>query len=441
MQLDKQRQLQYLLLAVSGPIYIYISYFAQRYHSFPLILSFGILFLIYWYMYEKSTLDWQPVLVAGIVFRFLLLFSIPNLSDDIYRFIWDGKLLHEGIHPFAHVPSWFIDNNRLPTSLDTALYQRLNSPNYFTIYPPVAQLIFWLSTFVDSILGSTIIIRVFILMAEIGSIFLLAKLCVIYDIPKRQTLLYALNPLVILELTGNLHMEAFMIFFLLLGMYFYKARKPMGAGLGFALAVAAKLIPLALLPTFLRRLSFRKLALLFSSVLVFLILLFWPFYESALVKGMSESIALYFQKFEFNASIYYLVREIGYYVRGYNIIGAAGPWLSMVTFILIISVALLVNPKKISTPTVWLWILLIYFAFATIVHPWYITSLVALSTLTTFRFPILWSGLIFLSYLGYSRTGFEENMLIVLLEYSLLYVYMIYELYHALNKKNLFDKS
>ena len=163
--------------------------------------------------------------------------------------------------------------------------------------------------------------------------------------------------------------------------------------------------------------------------------MFWPLYEPALVDGMTASISLYFQKFEFNAGIYYLIREIGYYIKGYNIIGMAGPWLSMFTFLLIVCIALLSNPRKDSTPSVWLWILFVYFAFATIVHPWYATSLVALSVLTRYRFPILWSALIFLSYIGYSETGFEENMLIVSIEYGLLFLFIAYEIYQTLRQK------
>ena len=120
-------------------------------------------------------------------------------------------------------------------------------------------------------------------------------------------------------------------------------------------------------------------------------------------------------------------RKIGFLSKGYYILETDGPCLSEITIIIIMSIALFAHPKKDSTPAVWLWIFLIYFAMATIVHPWYVTALVALCTLTHYRFPVLWSALIFLSYLGYSETGFEESMLIVALEYSLLLIFVIYE--------------
>ncbi|MEM7108358.1 MAG: hypothetical protein AAF519_09045, partial [Bacteroidota bacterium] len=346
-------------------------------------------------------------------------------------------LIHEGIHPFAHVPSWFIENGQLPKSLSIELYRNLNSPDYFTIYPPLAQFFFWLSAFSTVIIGSAIILRVFILAAEFGTILLLFRLSTIYNLPRKNVILYAFNPLVILELTGNLHLEGLMIFFLLLGIYLYKKKRPLVTGISMAFAVAAKLVPLIVYPAFLRRLSFKKLLILYGSSIASLVLLFWPLYETVLIEGMSSSISLYFKKFEFNASIYYLVRALGFYFKGYNIIGTAGPWLSMITFILVLGFALFANPRKDSTPTVWLWIVFSYFAMATIVHPWYATSLVALSVLTKYRFPIFWSGLIFLSYLGYTETGFEENMLVVSIEYVLLFTFMAYEVYQVLKQRKL----
>ncbi|MEM8568776.1 MAG: mannosyltransferase, partial [Bacteroidota bacterium] len=168
-----------------------------------------------------------------------------------------------------------------------------------------------------------------------------------------------------------------------------------------------------------------------------LILLFWPLYDRALVHGMSSSISLYFQKFEFNASIYYLVRELGFLLKGYNVIATAGPWLSVVTFLLILGLALFSNPQKDRTPSVWLWILFVYFSMATIVHPWYVTSLIALGVLTKYQFPILWSGLIFLSYLGYNETGYDENMLVVIIEYGLLFTFIAYEVNQVLKQRKL----
>jgi hypothetical protein len=100
------------------------------------------------------------------------------------------------MHPFTKLPPEFLSMNL--TGIDQSLFDKLNSKNYFTIYPPVAQGIFMLSAkFSNSIEGSVLAMRVLILLAEAGSIYLLLKIIAVYKLPKGNVLLYALNPLVI----------------------------------------------------------------------------------------------------------------------------------------------------------------------------------------------------------------------------------------------------
>ncbi|TRX55549.1 mannosyltransferase [Fulvivirga sp. M361] len=418
---------------LSAFLYIGIVYFINRHDSVTLLTAYGTLFLCYFFLLNKSAnVNIKAAIGAGVVFRLVLFFSFPNLSDDIYRFVWDGKLINAGIHPFSYLPRQLVEAGDLPGSLTLELFNQLNSPDYFTIYPPVAQFVFWLSTVVsDTVLGSAIFIRSCIFTAELGTLWLLIKLCNIYQTKSHNALIYALNPLVILELTGNLHFEAFMIFFILLSLYLYKKQKIAGVATGLALAIAAKLLPLMFLPSFFRRMSFKKLIFLYLLVAIGAVLLFLPLVDFSLFKGMGSSIALYFQKFEFNASIYYLVREVGFWVKGYNIIGVAGKWLSVITFLLIIMISLVPKPEKIRLPLVFLWILFIYLVMATTVHPWYITTLLALSVLTNLRFPMIWSGLIFLTYIGYTETTYVESMFVVLIEYFIVFIFIGYELFYS----------
>ncbi|MFN7259780.1 MAG: polyprenol phosphomannose-dependent alpha 1,6 mannosyltransferase MptB [Cyclobacteriaceae bacterium] len=180
-------------------------------------MSFVLLFLIYvWVLRSESETEISFWIVAAILFRLCFLFSTPLLSDDFYRFIWDGRLLAAGVHPFAELPRFYIENNSTIPGIDKSLFDKLNSPDYFTIYPPVNQLIFWVAARLSfgSILSGVVVIRLFIIASEIGTIWLIKKILHHYQLPARNALLYALNPLVIIELTGNLHFEALLIFFL-----------------------------------------------------------------------------------------------------------------------------------------------------------------------------------------------------------------------------------
>jgi hypothetical protein len=76
-----------------------------------------------------------------------------------------------------------------------------------------------------------------------------------------------------------------------------------------------------------------------------------------------------------------------------------------------------------------LWCLLVYFLFTTILHPWYIITLLAICIFTPFRFPVLWTAMIFLTYEGYTENGFRENLLLIGFEYTVITAYLLYEKY------------
>ena len=111
----------------------------------------------------------------GLVLRVLLLFTLPVLSDDFYRFIWDGRLLMNGQNPFEHLPADYL--NQGLEGIDSNLYNQLNSPDYFTIYPPVNQFVFWVAASVsgDNLLLAVNLMRAPILLADIGIYILLKK--------------------------------------------------------------------------------------------------------------------------------------------------------------------------------------------------------------------------------------------------------------------------
>ena len=437
-------RLTYGLIGLSFLLIYILGYQVDRTAGELLIFLFSTLFFTYlWILYlnPDDSLVYQ-LIWGSIGLRLILLFAFPNLSDDIYRFVWDGRLLGQGIHPFAELPAFYQQPGHEVNGLTQQLFKQLNSPNYFTIYPPFAQFIFWVSTAITkTVLGAAVVIRCFIILAETGSIFLLQKLLLRYNLPKRNVLWYAFNPLVILELTGNLHFEAFMIFFMVLAIYCLLSNSVMKAALFLAAGVASKLVPLIILPIFLRRLNFRLLVKLYLFTALFILLFFVPLFNVDLLNGMSSSISLYFQKFEFNASFYYLIREVGYLHYGYNIIASAGKYMALITFLGIMTLSLWKFTRANQFQVI-MWVLTLYLFMATTVHPWYITTIIAVSVFTPFRFVILWSFMIFLTYLGYTSDGFSENLWVVSLEYSSVILLMLYEVYnYARGQESWFSKS
>src|SRR5690606_31216967 len=204
----------------------------------------------------------------AILFRIVLLFAIPNLSQDFYRFIWDGRMLFEGFNPYLFTPESFINAGQFPIDQAQELYLGMGELNgsHYTNYPPIKQFIFYISSLIagKNILGSVIVMRLFIIAADIGILYFGKKLLEKLQMPSHYIFWYLLNPFIIIELTGNLHFEGVMLFFLVWSLYLLHFGKWQLAAVIFGLSVSVKLIPLLFLPLFYQKLGF-KIALLFYS--------------------------------------------------------------------------------------------------------------------------------------------------------------------------------
>ncbi len=401
--------------------------------------AFALFFFVYsWVAYSAKPADLRFWLVVAILLRVCLIGAFPALSDDIYRFVWDGRLWLAGGNPFDQLPSYYLEEGQQLPGLTAALFNELNSPDYYTIYPPVAQALFALSTilFPESVAGSAVVMQLFLLATEIGSIFLIMALLRHWSMPAERVLWYALNPLIIVEVVGNLHFEGAMIFFLLLGLWLLLQWQAKGGNLFFAgsatamaLAVSSKLLPLLFFPFLLRRLGWWRSVRYFALVGGVLVLSWLPLYSSTFVENFGSSVNLYFRRFEFNGSLYYLIRWLGYQFSGFNLIRFIGPSLAVFVFLAIMTYSFRekISEKWSEVPMRWLLAISIYLFCATTVHPWYTALPIVLCLFTNYRWPIVWSGLITLTYINYSYGEYYENLWIVALEYSLLAVYMIWE--------------
>jgi hypothetical protein len=423
-------------ILVSVASYYWLAYQLEREYFNELLLCFFLSFMGYYYLIRKAKTEPLPLfLFLGFLFRCIFLFSTPSLSDDYFRFIWDGQLMHSGISPFAFIPDAY--EGDFPNK--EILLENMNSPSYYSVYPPMSQLVYFLGTYMspNSIFGNIISLRIILLLAETGTILLLPRLLQKLHLAPINSLWYILNPLVIVELSGNLHLEGIVIFFLLLALFLFFSHKRYLSSIPWTFAAATKLIPLLLLPIFFHRLGLRK-TLIYLLLCSTLFLSLWiPFYAPETLPHFWESIRLYSGTFEFNASIYYIVRWIGFQYTGYNIIATAGSFLSI--FTLLGMLFLLLRTSSKNTPSFFSNLLLalsLYYALALIVHPWYLSLLVFFSVFTPYRYAILWSALSILSYWTYSNSNFQENTFLLLLEY--LGVFSLFSWEILLKRKNFY---
>lgn len=421
-----------IIALLSAGLMIGLGYRVEQHEFSELWLYYGPLFGLYVLTLWMEWNEREVLLLfgLGLLLRLVLLGTFPGLSDDIYRFVWDGRLWLQGYNPFDQLPAHYMQAGNEAPGLTPALYDQLNSPGYYTIYPPVAQLTFALSSWIvpGNIYGSALSLRSFLFLCELGSLILIWRLLHHFDLPVKRGLIYALNPLIIIEITGNLHYEGAMIFFLLLSLWLLAHSRWTASAIALALSVASKLLPLMFFPLLIRRLGWRRSYWYFPLTGFAILLLFLPLVSATFIENFSQSLDLYFRKFEFNGSLYYLLRWIGFQIVGYNLIATFGPILAMITFTGILSIAWLEKrPDWRNLPEKMLFAISLYLLLTTTIHPWYVSLPVVLCLFTHFRYPVLWSGLIMLTYINYSYPTYFENLWVVALEYVLVGGYFAWE--------------
>ncbi|NVO32834.1 hypothetical protein [Hymenobacter lapidiphilus] len=410
-------------LLVSAAAYGLLAYAVPR-PAFGLLAGLvALAFGLYWWLL-RTNLPLRQGLLAALLLRLLWLPALPALSDDYHRFRWDGLLLSQGHNPYRYRPDELAGpdaSRKTEIGQLQALYPRLNSPHYYSVYPPVDQAAFGLAAWLapTSERGFVVALRVLLLLAEAATAGLLLALLRRFGQPPARALWYLLNPLVIVELTGNLHFEGLVGCFLLLMLWLLAQGRAAAGGGALALAVATKLLPLLVLPLLLRRLAWPQHLRFGLALAVVLAALFGPFLSLELVENIGRSLNLYFRSFEFNASLYYLVRAAGKWLTGYNQIARLGPALALFTAAGgLLLAATERRPSWATLPRALLLLLTLYFLLATTVHPWYLAPLVLLSCFTRARYALVWSGVAVLSYAAYRTTAYTENLWLVALEYT-----------------------
>ena len=422
-----------LLVVLSGVFYHIFAYAISREDYLELIVLYATLFFLFYRLIASQAISEKRLVQLSFVFRALLLFAIPNLSQDFYRFIWDGRIALAGINPYLNTPLSYFQDGIFPIAQGRELYEGMGSlsAKHYTNYPPLNQLCFAIAALFagKSILGSAVVLRLIIIAADYGTYHYGKKLLANIGLPTKKIFWYLLNPFIILELTGNLHFEGVMIFFMIWSLYQLASGNWKKSAVLLACSISIKLIPLMFLPIFYRFLGFKKLFLYGLIVGLTSILLFAPFLSTQFINNYSDTVGLWFQNFEFNASLYYVARAIGYYISGYNEIAIIGKTIPLVVVLFIMAISF--SKKRISVQHVvqgMLIALSFYFFTATTVHPWYISTLLVLSLFTSYKFPLVWSFVIILSYLSYSSYTAQENLWIVFIEYAVVYGYLAYEL-------------
>ncbi len=242
------------------------------------------------------------ILLFGIVFRLLILSSDGYLSDDIFRYHFDGRVLNAGINPYRYAP----DDKEVSHLRIEALDQKINHPHVRTVYPPLAQVYFALAAWVTpSGLGG---LQALFLLSEI-----MAWLLLWWELRRRGSaasniMIMAWAPLLMLEgyLPGHLDMLALPWTVLLL--IWIESPRPNLAAVALTAACLIKPIVMIFVPMIVARVGLRKSlrpALLCAFLLV---IAYLPFISAG--KYVVDSMWLMAAKWFFNASVYTVLESI-----------------------------------------------------------------------------------------------------------------------------------
>ncbi|WP_299520196.1 mannosyltransferase [Winogradskyella sp.] len=439
----KYKKLTIAYILISCILYLWFAYALERTEALKLIFLYVALFVFAYQIIKTSGFYFRVLVIAAILFRLVFLFAIPNLSQDFFRFVWDGRMILEGFNPYLYTPDSFVLNGEIPIADAKELHSGMGelSAMHFTNYPPLNQLCFVLGNLFpgQSILSSVIGLRLVIIAADIGTLYFGKKLLERLGLPSNRIFWYILNPFIIIEFTGNLHFEGVMICFLVWSLYLLHSGQWKWAAVLLACSISVKLIPLMFLPLFFwwfvkkeKPLNgLKKLILFYSITILTVLLVFLPFFSMEFINNYSKTVGLWFGDFEFNASIYYIARAIGYSITGYNEIAIIAKILPIISVLVILGFSLFKQNNNIPRLTASILIAFSCYLFlSTTVHPWYIGTLVLLCMFTNYRYPLVWSMVIILSYLSYLGIGTSdksENLWIIGLEYLIVFSVFIWE--------------
>lgn len=260
---NPRRPLLILALAAgSASAYLYLALAGDLRDRLPVYWAVhAVLFptmLLAWCRIRKRPSALRLALGAALLFRLVAAIGEPALSDDIYRYVWDGRVQWHGVHPYLHAP----DDPAL-AGLRDENWSRINHRELKTIYPPLAQVFF---AVLAGLGAGPLGFKLAIALIDFGVVLALLRLLRLLGANGSLVMLYAWNPLPIIEGAGSGHIEPLGVLLVLLAAAWMLDRRPGWSMGALAAAIQTKLLPVVLLPALLRRLRAREVLLLGSAV-------------------------------------------------------------------------------------------------------------------------------------------------------------------------------
>ena len=332
---------------------------------------------------SPRTLIWMIAIGA----RVALIPLAPELSDDSYRYMWDGHVQAAGVNPYEHAP----DASEL-AELRTEYHDAINNPSVPTIYPPGAQILFLLIALAGS---NIVLMKAVWITCDLATGFVLGRTAAARGLDDKPVLLLWLwSPLLILEVAWSGHLEPLGLLALAVAIYLAGGDKARAAAAGVALAFASltKFAPAAVLPALVRRRGLAALAGFSATVTI----LYAPYAGAG--TALFDGLLIYSEHWWFMKGPFAVLETVtgdplrARSVAAVIVVGVIG-WTTWGAFELDRALLWVLGAGLILTPTL---------------HPWYVLWILPMAVLHRSRAWLLLSGLAFTGYFGlgsYQDTG------------------------------------
>ncbi|MBS1259655.1 MAG: hypothetical protein MAG551_02730 [Candidatus Scalindua arabica] len=308
------------------------------------------------------------IIIFSLIFRFTLLPMTP--SDDMYRYLWEGKLQLNGINPYSHPP----ESSGLEHLRDK-FFSGINHKHLSTIYPPLMLMVFATADYVSH---SFISMKSIFLLFDVLSIFLLLRFLDVMGKSSVNVLIYAWSPLILISFAARGHGDSLHIFLAILALYLCAIRKNLHSAVSIGLAAMSKFVFIIISPFIVSTLIRGKRLKYVIALLSVITVLYLPYVGAG--KGLFSTLFHFGTQYHFNDSAHFLI----------FCLSIGSPLVSkIITIIIFGSVLLLLYKKHLNTHFVEQGInrnesivrlaflsIGVFLILAPTLHPWYLTWIV-----------------------------------------------------------------
>ncbi len=276
------------IMALSGPVGKYLWLFSGLY---------SISFILLWILFRTFPDEWpekkQFILIFSIAVLCRLFFLEFPVSYDVNRYIWEGDLFNQDINPYLHAP-----DSPAVKSFVNSIWHDINHKDKTACYPPMMIIFF---SVLAAISKSPLFFKGVIVFFDIAVIPVLALLIRSRKIDFKFLMIYAFNPLVLVFISGEGHLDAIQIFFISLALYFITVKKNGWSFFALGCAVMSKYYALILFPFFVNSRNWKKSLLIFIPFVTFI-----PFLHSGV--SIFTSLMTFGTNMHYNDSLAELFR-------------------------------------------------------------------------------------------------------------------------------------